>query len=149
MSRRGVFQCDAGGFYRGGDGKRSGCTDVSVMSEWIAEPAELDFFVSYTAADRAWAEWIAWELEDSGFRVLLQAWDFVSGSSWVSMMHRGVQLAKKTVVVLSDSYLSSAFGAAEWQAAWRADPEAGGKEAASSSSRRLPTPRPFGGHSQY
>ena len=22
-----------------------------------------DFFVSYTSADRAWAEWIAWQLE--------------------------------------------------------------------------------------
>jgi hypothetical protein len=22
-----------------------------------------DFFVSYTNADRAWAEWIAWQLE--------------------------------------------------------------------------------------
>jgi hypothetical protein len=23
-------------------------------------PAQVDFFISYTAADRAWAEWIAW-----------------------------------------------------------------------------------------
>ena len=92
------------------------------MSGLVAEQAGLDFFVSYTTADRAWAEWIAWELEDSGFRVLLQAWDFISGSSWVHMMDTGVRLAERTVVVLSDSYLNSAFGAAEWQAAWRADP---------------------------
>jgi TIR domain len=25
-----------------------------------------DFFVSYTSADRAWAEWIAWQLETEG-----------------------------------------------------------------------------------
>ena len=25
-----------------------------------------DFFVSYTAADRSWAEWIGWVLEEAG-----------------------------------------------------------------------------------
>lgn len=27
-----------------------------------APPAQVDYFISYTAADRAWAEWIAWQL---------------------------------------------------------------------------------------
>jgi hypothetical protein len=31
-----------------------------------------DFFVSYCQADRAWAEWTAWELESAGFRVPVQ-----------------------------------------------------------------------------
>ena len=39
-------------------------------------PARVDFFISYTSADRAWAEWIAWQLEAAGFTTLLQAWDF-------------------------------------------------------------------------
>jgi hypothetical protein len=26
-----------------------------------------DFFVSYTSADPAWAEWISWQLEAEGF----------------------------------------------------------------------------------
>ena len=30
-----------------------------------------DFFVSYTQTDRAWAEWIAWVLEEDGHRVLV------------------------------------------------------------------------------
>ncbi|WP_372512161.1 TIR domain-containing protein [Frankia umida] len=35
----------------------------------IAEGDEdRDFFVSYTQADRAWAEWISWELEERRFR---------------------------------------------------------------------------------
>jgi len=38
-----------------------------------------DFFVSYSAADSAWAEWIAWQLESEGHRVLVQVWDFVLG----------------------------------------------------------------------
>ncbi|EIV91450.1 FxSxx-COOH system tetratricopeptide repeat protein [Frankia sp. QA3] len=81
-----------------------------------------DFFVSYTAADRGWAEWIAWALEEAGYRVLLQAWDFVPGSNWVNGMHDGVQRAARTIAVLSDGYTRSVYGTAEWQAAWAADP---------------------------
>jgi TIR domain len=36
-------------------------------------PGGVDFFISHTAADRAWAEWIAWQLEAAGHQVLVQA----------------------------------------------------------------------------
>jgi len=78
--------------------------------------------VSYTGADRGWAEWIAWQLEDAGYRVVIQAWDFGAGSQFVHQMHRAAQEALRTVAVLSAAYLSSAYGEAEWQAAWAADP---------------------------
>src|SRR5215813_4318340 len=84
--------------------------------------AGCDFFVSYAEVDRVWAEWVAWQLEDAGHRVLIQAWDVVPGVSWVQQMHDGVQRAARTVVVLSPGYLASVYGAAEWQAAWRVDP---------------------------
>ena len=29
-----------------------------------------DFFISYNQADRAWAEWIAWILEEAGYTVV-------------------------------------------------------------------------------
>jgi hypothetical protein len=35
-----------------------------------------DFFLSYNKADRAWAEWIAWQLEAADYTTVLQAWDF-------------------------------------------------------------------------
>src|SRR5689334_17056015 len=35
-----------------------------------------DFFVSFNKADRAWATWLAWTLEDAGYTVLFQDWDF-------------------------------------------------------------------------
>lgn len=35
-----------------------------------------DFFISYTKADKEWAEWIGWVLEAARFKVVLQAWDF-------------------------------------------------------------------------
>jgi hypothetical protein len=86
------------------------------------EGAAWDFFVSYTQADRAWAEWIAWTLEEDEHRVLVQAWDFVAGGNWIQSMQEGVQLTERTIAVLSDAYLKSEYGTAEWQAAWREDP---------------------------
>ncbi|MCM3920846.1 TIR domain-containing protein, partial [Frankia sp. AiPs1] len=90
-----------GGAARGGDG-------------W-------DFFVSYTQPDQPWAEWISWVLEEVQFRVLVQAWDFPPGSNWVEQMRRGVR-ADRTVVVLSNRYPGSRYGAAEWRQAWLHDP---------------------------
>ena len=85
--------------------------------------AAKDFFVSYTGADTAWAEWIAWVLTEAGYRVHIQAWDFVPGTNWVAKMQEGTE-AERTLVVLSKAFLSgSTFGAAEWQAAFAQDPQ--------------------------
>src|SRR5829696_4725671 len=45
--------------------------------------AAADFFISYTGADQAWAEWIAEQLEAAGYTTLLQAWDFRPGENFV------------------------------------------------------------------
>jgi hypothetical protein len=81
-----------------------------------------DFFVSYTHIDESWAEWIAWQLEERGYRVLVQKWDFVPGGNWAAQMHKGMSSAARTVAVLSPDYLDSVYGTVEWQAAWAADP---------------------------
>jgi hypothetical protein len=70
-----------------------------------AEPEGWDFFVSYTQTDLAWAEWIAWELEKAGYRVLVQAWDFVPGRNWPERMQAAIQNAVRTIAVLSEAYL--------------------------------------------
>ena len=87
-----------------------------------------DFFISYTQADRAWAEWIAWVLEEDGYQVLVQAWDFVPGSNWVQRMQAGTRDAERTIAVLSDDYLASVYGSTEWQAAWASDPSGTGRK---------------------
>ena len=81
-----------------------------------------DFFVSYSSADRAWAEWIAWQLDAEGHAVVVQAWDFRPGRDFVQQMHQAVEEAKRTIAVLSPAYLGSAFGGAEWQAVFAKDP---------------------------
>jgi len=86
------------------------------------EAREWDFFVSYTSADLAWAAWVAWQLEDAGYRVLFQEWDFVPGSNWRFRMNEGVQCATRTVAILSEAYLESIYASNEWQATQNADP---------------------------
>jgi hypothetical protein len=72
-------------------------------------------FVSYTSADRAWAEWIAWQLEAEGYHVVVQAWDFSPGRDWAREMQQATITAERVVVVLSPAYLQSAHGEAEWR----------------------------------
>ena len=51
---------------------------------------QVDFFVSYAAEDTQWAEWIGWVLEEEGYSVVLQEWDFGPGSNFVLEMDKAV-----------------------------------------------------------
>jgi TIR domain/Tetratricopeptide repeat len=81
-----------------------------------------DFFVSYTSADRAWAEWIAWQLEAEGYTVVVQAWDFTPGKSWTHEMQQATATAERVVAVLSAAYLESEHSEAEWGVFQAKDP---------------------------
>ncbi len=82
-----------------------------------------DFFVSYNGADKAWAEWIAWQLEEAGFSTILQAWDFRPGGNFVLKMQEASEKTKRTIAVLSPNYLNADFTQTEWAAAFRRDPQ--------------------------
>ena len=82
----------------------------------------IDFFISYNSADRTWAEWIAWQLEEAGYTTVLQAWDFRPGSNFVLDMQRAATEAERTIAVLSPDYLSARFTQPEWAAAFAQDP---------------------------
>jgi tetratricopeptide (TPR) repeat protein len=80
------------------------------------------FFISYNSADRNWAEWIAWQLEEAGYTTVLQAWDFRPGSNFVLAMQQAAEEAEHTIAVLSPDYLRARFTQPEWAAAFRRDP---------------------------
>lgn len=82
-----------------------------------------DFFVSYNKADRAWAEWIAWTLEEVGYKTVIQAWDFRPGGDFVLDMHAATSTTARTIAVLSDAYLSAEFTHPEWANAFARDPK--------------------------
>jgi hypothetical protein len=52
--------------------------DGGALTRW-------DFFISYTSADREWAEWVAWTLEDAGYTVLVQAWEWPASPQQVEL----------------------------------------------------------------
>jgi hypothetical protein len=79
-----------------------------------------DFFVSFNHADRTWASWIAWVLEEDGYSVFFQDWDF--RGNFVEHMNRAHGQAQRTVAVLSDHYFGSEFTIAEWSARFAQDP---------------------------
>lgn len=82
-----------------------------------------DFFISYNRADKQWAEWIAWTLEEAGYSVVIQAWDFQPGGNFVLEMQRAAAESRKTLAVLSESYLKSSYTQPEWAAAFAQDPQ--------------------------
>ena len=88
----------------------------------MASPSTRHFFVSYNKADRAWAEWIAWQLEQAGFSTIIQAWDFRPGSNFILEMQKAASEAERTVAVLSPDYLTALYTQPEWAAAFAQDP---------------------------
>src|SRR5450755_1347917 len=83
---------------------------------------EKDFFISYNKADRKWAEWIAFKLEEVGYTCIIQAWDFRPGSNFVLEMHKASSQAKRTLAVFSPDYLDALYTQPEWAAAFAQDP---------------------------
>ena len=88
----------------------------------MPEAVQPHFFISYAGADRVWAEWIAWQLEEAGYRVKIQAWDFSPGGNFVVEMQKATVECERTIAVFSPNYFLSEFGTAEWAAAFRLDP---------------------------
>jgi hypothetical protein len=81
-----------------------------------------DFFISYNSADKTWAEWIAWVLEEYGYTVIIQAWDFRPGGNFILDMQRATAEAQRTIMVLSEAYLNALYTQPEWAAAFKQDP---------------------------
>ena len=89
----------------------------------MLQDQHVDFFVSYNHADESWATWIAWQLEQAGFQVTIQAWDFRPGNNFVHEMQQAAATADRTILVLTENYLQSNFTQPEWYAAFAKDPK--------------------------
>src|SRR5260370_18133993 len=89
---------------------------------YMTQDSSKDFFISYNKADRGWAEWIAWQLEAEGYTTVVQVWDFRPGSNFILEMQKATSLAKRTLALLSPSYLESIYTQPEWAADLVHDP---------------------------
>ncbi|WP_159050175.1 FxSxx-COOH system tetratricopeptide repeat protein [Streptomyces sp. MMG1533] len=73
-------------------------------------------FVSHAGADLAWAEWVAWQLQDAGYEVELDAWHWGAGENFVRNMDRALA-AGPMVALFSAAYFDSErWTTEEWTA---------------------------------
>ncbi|MFF1472868.1 FxSxx-COOH system tetratricopeptide repeat protein [Streptomyces mirabilis] len=68
------------------------------------------FFVSYAGPDRAWAEWVGWQLKRAGHQVELDRWDWHTGDDFVQKMNLALDEADAVVGLFSKNY----FAAGRW-----------------------------------
>ena len=73
-----------------------------------------DFFISYSYADRAWAEWLGVELEKHGFRVVLDGWQIAPGAAFAGKIEELISDSGTFVALVSHKYLDSRHTQAEW-----------------------------------
>ena len=85
-----------------------------------------DFFISHAGADRAWAEWVAWQLTDAGYTIELDAWDWAVGQNFVLAMSDALARSDRVVTLFSKAYFERPrYTTEEWTAALVHVPETG------------------------
>lgn len=72
----------------------------------FAGPSER-VFISYAAQDRAWAEWVAWQLDEAGYSVELDVWHWQVGDSVVERIDAALARADMVVALFSPSYFDT------------------------------------------
>lgn len=78
----------------------------------------VDFFVSHAGSDRAWAEWVAWQLQDAGYSVELDVWDWAAGRNFVTAMSDALDRCDRVVALFSPTYFDrSRYTTEEWSSA--------------------------------
>lgn len=89
----------------------------------MLEIIQKDFFISYNHKDEDVATWIAQTLEDNGYQVIIQAWDFHAGCNFVLEMNKALTSCKRVIAVISENYLQSNYTPSEWAETFRNDPK--------------------------
>ena len=85
---------------------------------WRASSEQTDFFISHAGRDTGWAEWLAWQLQQAGYTVELDVWDWAPGEDFVARMEVALGRADRLLAVCTGAYFASVFGGAELRAAF-------------------------------
>jgi hypothetical protein len=101
--------------------------EYQALMPTASAPQEKDFLISYSQADKPWAEWIAWTLETNGYSTIIEAWDFRPGDNHVLALQRAVSASTRTLALLSPSYLASGSTQQVWASAFGKDPTGSGR----------------------
>ncbi|MCW8382420.1 FxSxx-COOH system tetratricopeptide repeat protein [Streptomyces justiciae] len=88
-------------------GTATGASDGASGTVW---------FISHAGADRAWAEWIAWQLLDAGLQVELDCWDWGAGDNFVLKMNAVLERGRFLAVFSPAYFEPERFTTPEWTA---------------------------------
>jgi hypothetical protein len=61
-------------------------------------------FISLSGKDKAWGNWIAWELQWAGHEPIYQHWHFQTGQNIVLRMQEALRTAERVLVIVSGNY---------------------------------------------
>ena len=79
-------------------------------------------FVSHAGRDRAWAEWVAWQLEHAGWDITVELawWDWQAGDNFVAKMTTALDTCDQILALFSQAYFERVrWTGDEWTAAFR------------------------------
>jgi hypothetical protein len=80
--------------------------------------SRVDFFISYAGPERAWAEWVAWQLAHAGYTIELDVWDWAAGKNVVTAMSDALDRCDRVVALFSAAYFERGrYTTEEWTAA--------------------------------
>ncbi|MDQ0605405.1 tetratricopeptide (TPR) repeat protein [Streptomyces canus] len=74
------------------------------------------WFISHAGADRAWAEWVGWQLLDAGHQVELDYWDWGTGDNFVLKMNDALERGRLLALFSPAYFEPERFTTPEWTA---------------------------------
>ncbi|MFF7452373.1 MULTISPECIES: TIR domain-containing protein [unclassified Streptomyces] len=85
----------------------AGASDTTSGETW---------FISHAGADRAWAEWVAWQLTEAGHEVELDYWDWGAGDNFILKMNAALERGRMLVLFSPAYFELERFTTPEWTA---------------------------------
>lgn len=83
----------------------------------ISSRQKSDFWISYTNADRSWADWIAWVVEENGYTSRLQSWDVHLEDEWRTKV-KEIEASLEnqlSIILFSESFLEKLGTRTKWE----------------------------------
>ncbi|MEU9918080.1 FxSxx-COOH system tetratricopeptide repeat protein [Streptomyces sp. NPDC051001] len=74
------------------------------------------WFISHAGADRAWAEWVGWQLLDAGHEIELDYWDWGAGDNFVLKMNSALERGRFLALFSPAYFEPERFTTPEWTA---------------------------------
>jgi hypothetical protein len=81
------------------------------------------FFISFNAADRTKAHWVAWILKDAGHEVAVYDWQIPAGGNAPLWMNTKLAWADRCIAVISPEYVRARYSPMEWASQIWSDPD--------------------------